>query len=419
MVSLLYEIWNTIRQNKMRTFLTGFAVAWGIFMLIVLLGSGNGLKHGFAANWGDRMVNVVQIWGGRTNIPYAGFQSGRWIGLDDNDLRFTSQEFPDEINATMGNINLGSKNISYGTEYLSSGLRGVEPDIMPVEGFKIAQGNGRFINGLDIREKRKVIVISQRAREILFKGKDEEAIGKNVNVAGTMYTVVGIYYMEDRQDITNSFIPLSTAKMVYGRGINLSNLAFTLSDKITDEKTNTDFMNRYKKRFAEEHQISPEDDNAIWYWNRFGNYVQITSVSGFIDIAVWIIGIFTLLSGIVGVSNIMLITVRERTREFGIRKSMGASPMSILKLVVLESIIITTIFGYIGLVCGVGITEFAAQFFEPTSGRDSFNAFLNPTVDIGVAVQATALLIMAGTLAGLFPALKAVKIKTIEAINDK
>ncbi|MDR1984809.1 MAG: ABC transporter permease [Prevotellaceae bacterium] len=417
MISLLYEILNTIRRNKMRTFLTGFAVAWGIFMLIVLLGSGNGLKNGFSSNWGDRLQNVVQIWGGRTNIPYAGFQSGRWIGLDNKDLEFTSAEFQKEVNFAVGNINLGSKNISNGQEYLSSSIQGVYPQRLTIDGLKIAQGDGRFINDLDIREKRKAVVISQRAKEILFK--DETAIGKNVNIAGIIYTVVGIYYNENRQDVTGSYIPLSTAQIIYNRGVNISNLAFTLSENIDSEETNTDFMNRYKKRFAQLHQVSPKDDNAIWYRNRFEDYMQMAKVSTFINIAVWIIGIFTLFSGIVGVSNIMLITVRERTREFGIRKSIGASPFSILKLVVVESIFITTIFGYIGLVCGVGITEFASGFFEPSAGRDSFNAFLNPTVDINVAIQATLLLIIAGTVAGLFPALKAVKIKTIEALNNK
>jgi putative ABC transport system permease protein len=401
----------------MRTFLTGFAVAWGIFMLIVLLGSGNGLKNGFSSNWGDRLQNVVQIWGGRTNIPYAGFQSGRWIGLDNKDLEFTSAEFQKEVNFAVGNINLGSKNISNGQEYLSSSIQGVYPQRLTIDGLKIAQGDGRFINDLDIREKRKAVVISQRAKEILFK--DETAIGKNVNIAGIIYTVVGIYYNENRQDVTGSYIPLSTAQIIYNRGVNISNLAFTLSENIDSEETNTDFMNRYKKRFAQLHQVSPKDDNAIWYRNRFEDYMQMAKVSTFINIAVWIIGIFTLFSGIVGVSNIMLITVRERTREFGIRKSIGASPFSILKLVVVESIFITTIFGYIGLVCGVGITEFASGFFEPSAGRDSFNAFLNPTVDINVAIQATLLLIIAGTVAGLFPALKAVKIKTIEALNNK
>ena len=416
MISLLYEILSTIKRNKLRTFLTGFAVAWGIFMLIVLLGAGNGLKNGFSANWGDRLLNVVQIWGGRTNIPYAGFQSGRYIRLDNKDLQFTATEFPEEVNFAVGNIRLGTKNISFGVEYLSSSLSGVSPNMMTIDGLKMAQGDGRFINELDIRENRKSIVISQRAKDILFK--KDNAIGKKVNVAGIMYTVVGVYYIEDRQDATNSYIPISTAQIIYNRGINISNLAFTLSDKINDEESSTEFMKRYKKRFASQHQFSPDDD-AIWYWNRFDSYLEVATVSNFINIAVWIIGIFTLLSGIVGVSNIMLITVRERTREFGIRKAIGASPMSILRHVVVESIIITTVFGYIGLVCGVGITEFAAQFFEPTHGRDSFNAFLNPTVDINIAIQATLLLIIAGMLAGFFPALKAVKIKTIEALNSR
>ncbi|MDR0560457.1 MAG: ABC transporter permease [Prevotellaceae bacterium] len=417
MLNLLFEILSTIRRNKLRTFLTGFAVAWGIFMLIVLLGSGNGLKNGFSANWGDQLVNVVQIWGGRTKIPYDGFQAGRWIRLDARDLQFTSEEFPDEISFAIGNVQLGSKNMSFGTEYVSSNIRGASPNRVIVDGLKLSEG--RFINNLDINEYRKTIIISKRTKEILFK--NETATGKHVNVDGIVYTVAGVFYLDNRQDETGSYIPLSTAQIVYNRGIAISNLSFTLNgEKIDDKESSNEFMNRYKKRFAIQHRISPDDD-AIWYWNRFESYLELSNVSTFINIAVWIIGIFTLLSGIVGVSNIMLITVRERTREFGIRKSIGASPASILKLVIAESVIITTIFGYIGLVCGVGLTEFLSTVFQPAASGDgkSLSIFLNPTVDIGVAIQATLLLITAGTLAGFFPALKAVRIKTIEALNSK
>ncbi|MDR3236115.1 MAG: ABC transporter permease [Prevotellaceae bacterium] len=413
MLSLLYEILNSIRRNKLRTFLTGFSVAWGIFMLIILLGSGNGLKNAFSAGWGDMLVNVVRIYGGRTNIPYAGFQSGRWIGLNNTDMQFPVEEFPDEVNFTTGSVRLGSKNISVGTEYLVSSLEGSTPNEVVVAGLTIVQG--RYINELDMREKRKTIVISQRTKNILFNTGD--AIGKTVNVEGIMYTVAGVYSVKDQQNLTGAFIPLSTAQVVYNQGINISMAALSLSDKINDIPSNDEFMQRYKKRFAQQHQISPNDDNAIWYWNRFESYLQTATVGYVINIAVWIIGIFTLLSGIVGVSNIMLITVRERTREFGIRKSIGASPASILTLVVVESIVITTVFGYIGLVCGVGLTELLAGLF--TSSGDGLSIFVNPTVDINVAVQATVLLVVAGTLAGFFPALKAVKIKTIEALNNK
>ena len=415
MISLLYEILNTIRRNKMRTFLTGFAVAWGIFMLIVLLGSGNGLKNGFSSNWGSRLINVVQIWGGRTNIPYAGFQSGRWINLDDRDLRFTATDFPGEVNFVVGNLRVGTRNISYGTEYISSRITGVSPKFMIIEGLKIDKG--RFVNDLDVREKRKTVVISRRTSEVLFK--QGSAIGRHVNMDGIIYTVVGVYYIDDRQDVTDSYISLSTAQIIYNKGIRVSNLAFTLDESIDSEETNTDFTNRYKARFARLHQIAPTD-NAIWYWNRFENYLQVTTVSNFINMAVWIIGIFTLISGIVGVSNIMLITVRERTREFGIRKAIGASPGKILRLVVTESIIITAVFGYAGLVCGVGVTELLGNIFKGSNGgSNSMNVFVNPTVDLNVAIQATVLLIIAGTLAGFFPALKAVRIKTIEALNSR
>lgn len=417
MINILQEIFSAMRRNKMRTFLTGFSVAWGIFMLIVLLGSGNGLKNGFNSNWGSMLVNVAQVFGGRTNVPYQGLPANRQIPLYNQDINFIENEFPDEVGFATGMVRLGSKNMSFGSEYLMSGVSGANEGILIINGMKMAEG--RFINELDLREHRKTVVISRRTAEILFKGG--EAIGKHVNLDGNMFLVVGVYYIENRQDETSSLIPLTTAQVIYRRGINLSVLAFTLSEKINSLETSNDFMRRSRASIGRLRQVAPTDLNALWYWNRFDNYLQMATVSNFINIAVWIIGIFTLLSGIVGVSNIMLITVRERTREFGIRKAVGASPAGILRLVVLESIIITAIFGYIGLVCGVGITEIMANVFgaSPSADRHSMSFFVNPTVDINVAIQATVLLIIAGTLAGFFPALKAVRLKTIEALASK
>ncbi|MDR2423769.1 MAG: ABC transporter permease [Prevotellaceae bacterium] len=417
MISLLQEILSTIRRNKMRTFLTGFAVAWGIFMLIVLLGAGNGLKNGFTSNWGDELVNVVMVFGGRTNVPYAGLPSKRQIVLYNQDVDFAETEFSGEVGFATARTNLGSKNISFGAEYINSSVYGATADIMMINGLKLDEG--RFINYPDLKEKRKTTVLSKKAVEILFKGA--QAIGKHVNIDGNMYLVTGIYHVENRQDQTTAYIPLTTSQAIYSMGHRVSNMAFTLSEKIDNLEGSNDFIHRYKNRVGQFKQISPNDNGALWYWNRFENYLQMAGVSRFINIAVWIIGIFTLLSGIVGVSNIMLVTVRERTREFGIRKAIGASPASILRLVVIESIIITTIFGYIGLVCGVGITELMSGMFGKSAGSAgiSMNVFVNPTVDLNVAIQATVLLIVAGTMAGFFPALKAVRIKTITALNSK
>ena len=381
MIDLWQEIYGTIKRNKLRTFLTGFAVAWGIFMLIVLLGAGNGLIHAFEENSGERALNSIRVYGGWTTKPYDGLKEGRSIDLDNRDLEDTEAFFTDRVEGA---------------------------------GATLYQ-----INQTDIRERRKSIVLHRKSADVLFGKTHTEPLGRFVNAGGVAYQVVGIYDDEGSSEPNSAFIPFSTLQTIYNKGNRLNSIIFTTKG-LTTEASNEQFEADYRRVIAANHRFDPTDDGAIWLWNRFTSYLQAMAAMGILRTAIWVIGIFTLLSGIVGVSNIMLITVRERTHEFGIRKALGAKPRSILWLIIVESVVITTLFGYVGMVAGIGATEWMdAAFGSQTVDAGMFEAkmFSNPTVDLGIAVQATVTLIVAGTLAGLFPARKATRIRPIEALR--
>lgn len=416
MIDIWQEIYGTIKRNKLRTFLTGFAVAWGIFMLIVLLGAGNGIIHAFEENASERALNSIRLGGGWTTKSYDGLKEGRRIQLENKDLATTQRSFTDNIITAGATLWQSSMNISFGQEYINISLMGVHPNYVESEAIKIFAG--RFINQNDIKERRKVIILHKKSAEILFGKSHTDPIGKFVNAGGVAYQVVGLY--DDQGDQSSSaYIPFSTLQTIYNKGNKLNNIIFTTKG-LTNEASNDAFEKEYRKAIAANHRFDPDDESAIWIWNRFTQYLQTQSVAGILRTAIWVIGIFTLLSGIVGVSNIMLITVKERTREFGIRKALGAKPLSILWLIIVESVTITTFFGYIGMVAGIAVTEWMnAAFGTQTADAGMFQAkmFSNPTVDLGIAIQATLTLVIAGTLAGFFPAKKAVSISPIEALR--
>ena len=311
MIDLWQEIYGTIKRNKLRTFLTGFAVAWGIFMLIVLLGAGNGIIHAFEQNASERALNSIRLGGGWTTKSYEGLKEGRRIQMENKDLAATEKYFPDNIITAGATLRQGDVNISFGQEYINISLMGVHPNYVQSEAIKTA--TGRFINRNDIKERRKVI--------ILFGKSHTEPVGRFVNAGGVAYQVAGLY--EDQGDQSSvAFIPFSTLQTIYNKGDKLNNIIFTTKN-LTSEEANEAFEKEYRKVIAANHRFDPEDEGAIWIWNRFTQYIQTQNVAGLLRTAIWVIGIFTLLSGIVGVSNIMLITVKERTREFGIRKALG------------------------------------------------------------------------------------------------
>ena len=417
MIDLWQEIYGTIKRNKLRTFLTGFAVAWGIFMLIVLLGAGNGIIHAFEESSGERALNSIRVYGGWTTKPYDGLKEGRSIDLDNRDLEDTEAYFTDRVEEAGATLYQAATDISYGPEYVNLSLNGVHPNYPEVEPVKVVEG--RFVNQTDIRERRKSIVLHRKSADVLFGKTHTDPLGKFVNAGGVAYQVVGIYDDEGSSEPSSAFIPFTTLQTIYNKGNDVNSIIFTTKG-LTTEESNEQFEADYRRVIGANHRFDPTDEGAIWLWNRFTSYLQAMAAMGILRTAIWVIGIFTLLSGIVGVSNIMLITVRERTHEFGIRKALGAKPRSILWLIIVESVVITTVFGYIGMVAGIGATEWMdAAFGSQTVDNGMFEAkmFSNPTVDLGIAVQATVTLIVAGTLAGLFPARKATKIRPIEALR--
>ena len=410
-MELLNEIWQTARRNKLRTALTGFAVAWGIFMLIVLLGAGNGLINANLKQTDRFLSSSMVVFGSETSMPYQGMKEGRWIHLRERDIDITDEEFKtviDEVGAQYFTSGL----ISNGQQYLSSQIAGVYPNHIKID--KVEMMEGRFINNIDIQQKRKVLVISNKQAKEL-----KTHIGQFVKVGNFAFQIVGIY-KEQENGRANMFSSYSAIKSIYGaKTDDAGRIEFTFHG-LKSMAENDAFEKDYRQRLNLTHQVHPEDESAIYLWNRYTQNMQMQDGISIIRTALWIVGLFTLLSGIVGVSNIMLITVKERTHEFGIRKAIGAKPWSILKLIIVESVIITTIFGYIGMILGIAANE----YMDATIGHTKVDAglfkatmFLDPTVGLDVCFEATMVMIIAGTIAGLIPALKASRIRPIEALR--
>jgi len=423
MNNLFHEIIESIRRNKLRTCLTGFAVTWGIFMLIVLLGAGNGLLNSFIFGENNLVTNTMTVGGGITSEPYAGFESGRYISLDEADMSFLPEsDLSDYIDKVTTNATKGGYTLSYGRRYFNNvSLYGTFPSDAQMNGVKMI--TGRFINENDIKEKRKVIVLHQMfVRNFLSGGTDYDSIlGKRVKVGNLSFQVIGVRFAEENMDDRSLYVPYSTMKSIYHLDDNLDQITFTFHGLETEED-NEIFETELRSMLNSRHMAAPDDKSATWISNRFTQFKQLNKVKALLQTALWVIGLLTLLSGIVGVSNIMLITVKERTHEFGIRKAIGAKPWSLIKLIISESVFITAIFGYIGMILGL----FACEIMDRTVGQndysifgESFKIFVNPTVGVGTAVGATIVLIVAGTIAGMVPAAKAARVKPIEALREE
>ncbi len=417
MIEVILEIWQTARRNKLRTSLTGFAVAWGIFMLVVLLGAGNGLINAQMQN-NDRYVdNSMMIFGGMTSKPYDGLKEGRDIRLDNNDLATTQSRFIQNVDKAGAVLYEGGATITVGENYVSSSLRGVYPMDQEINKKEIVAG--RFINDIDIRDQRKVLILPENQARELVPHNPRSLVGKNVKVGDLAFTVIGIEKEDKSRMSTEVTVPFTTLQTIYNYGNRVGRINFTFHG-LTTEKENEAFEERYRATINRQHQAAPDDEDAIWIWNRFTQAMQMAKGLNIIRTALWVIGLFTLLSGIVGVSNIMLITVRERTREFGIRKAIGASPLSILRIIITESIVVTGFFGYIGMLLGVCANLYmdATLGSKPIeTGLFTTTVFVDPTVSLGTCVGVTLVLVVAGTIAGLMPALKAAKIRPIEALR--
>lgn len=415
MLDLWQEIMSTIKANKLRTFFTGFAVAWGIFMLIILLASGNGLSNGVAMNFASESKNAIYLWPGTTSMAYGGYQSGRRMKLNDKDIFLSEHQIPHVETVAYKYYVNENTTYSNGNKTGIYPIVGVTTNYFKLEGIELLPGKGRFINIMDIREQRKVIAINEKIADVLFP--KENPVGKNVKVNNVVYKVVGVVKYMTGNDSREGYIPISTAKTIYNFGENGYDGIILSAPSLKTAKDNDDYNVTIRKGFASLHTFNPEDRSALGIWNNSQNYIQTMGIFSAIALFVWIIGIGTLIAGIVGVSNIMLITVKERTKEFGIRKALGASPNSIIKLILIESVLITSSFGYVGMLLGIGITELISFFIDQTPAEAGNTLFRNPTVDVGIVLSALALLIIAGLIAGYIPAKKAVSIKPIEALR--
>ena len=417
MLDTIQEIYASINRNKLRTALTGFSVAWGIFMLIVLLGAGNGLIHGITNNMGDFLANSMMVFGGQTSKPHNGMKEGRNITLNDGDISTTRQRFGANVESVGAEIQQSDITISLGENYVSSTLCGAYPNEAVINKIHILAG--RFINDIDIAEQRKVLVVGDDQARELTAGNATSLVGQTVKVDNFAFQVVGILKSDNSGMGTETYTSFTTLRTMFGRGDKADRLLFAFHG-LNSLQANNDFERQYKVAINRNHGAAPDDEESTWLWNRFTQNLQMNTGMSIIRLALWIVGIFTLLSGMVGVSNIMLISVKERTREFGIRKAIGAKPASILRLIITESIVITTFFGYIGMLLGIA----ANQYMDATLGHQTtdlgfakITTFLNPTVGLDVCIEATLLMVLAGTLAGMLPAIRAARTRPIEALR--
>ena len=416
MHDIITEIWSTARRNKLRTTLTGFAVAWGIFMIIVLLGAGNGLINATMKMASDFLTNSMEAYGGQTSKAYQGLSEGRYIQLNKQDLEASESEFKNNIDE-VGACYYFNSIVTLGEQYMSMQIVGVYPVHTKI--VKQMLICGRFVNDIDQREKRKVLVLNDKQAKELEPRDFKTLLGKYVKVGDFSFKVVGIYKNPGDGE-GNAYSAYSTIKGIYGANSpSIGNIEFTFHG-LTTEEANEAFEKDYRRRLNANHQAHPEDERAIWLWNSYTQSLQMENGMAIIHTFLWVIGLFTLLSGIVGVSNIMLITVKERPHEFGIRKAIGAKPWSILKLIITESVIITTFFGYVGMLFGI----FANEYMDATLGHEVTNLgiekislFVDPTVGLDVCFEATMVMVIAGTIAGLIPAYKASRIRPIEALR--
>lgn len=418
MRDIFIEILTTIKHNRLRTALTGFSVAWGIFILIVLLGAGNGLINATMGNSSRFLATSMVVYGGETSKAYDGLGENRDVQLNDKDFNITSEGFPNNVESVGAELSQQGETLVNGSDYTTGiNLSGVYPNDVEIN--KRTMICGRFINELDLKERRKSIVISSDMAKELLPQSPLSLNGQMIRTTTLAFRVVGIYESQKNSMGNDAFIPFTTFRAIYNKGDKTGNIVFSFSN-LNSEAENEAFESDYRARINRQHRAAPDDENAIWIWNRFTQALSMDTATGLLRTALWVIGILTLISGIVGVSNIMLITVRERTHEFGIRKAIGAKPWSILRLIIIESIVITTFFGYIGMVLGIA----ANLYMDATIGQETIDnglfaiqMFTNPTVGIDVCVKATLLMIVAGTLAGMVPARKAAKIRPIEALR--
>ena len=414
LLDLFEEIYVSMSRNKLRIALTGFSIAWGIFLLIVLLGAGNGLLHGMMSNFASQSVNKVRLYPGRTQEARDGLPKGREIYFDLKDVEYLRGLFPHEIASVQPQVESYGQ-LTVGENHVSSSLTGVYPEAIAQNGISILMG--RSLNEIDVRERRKVMLMHEKNAELLYDDASV-ALGEWVKVGEIKYLIVGIYKSKNANREDDSYIPITTAATIYKPDNHFSQVTLMVQHLETAE-ANEAFNDSLRSVLARRKHFGKKERGAIWIWNSYEDYLQTMTAMNGIQLLIWIIGIATLIAGVTGISNIMLITVRERTHEFGIRKAIGARPAEIVRLVLCESVAITLVFGYIGMFFGLGLTELIGMVLTMggDTGNENFTIFQDPTVDLNIVIAATIVMVIAGVIAGYVPAKRAVSIKPIEALS--
>lgn len=406
------EIFQAISKNKLRTFLTGISVASGIFILVILLGAGKGLQNGIEKQFERDAEGIIEVWSGVTTKEYKGLNPGRYVQMHNSDYDLAVQKFKDQLVLKSAGAGLWNTQMAYKKETGSYQIRGANADMQQIENMTITQG--RFVNVNDLQNREKVAVIGEKLRLTMFK--DENPIGKIFTINGVPFQVVGIFTDPGgEREESRAFLPFTTTQNVFGLGTNINNMFYTLKKESTYEQALAE-SNKFTVGLASllkaKNVVAPDDEGAIQVHSSVENAKQFYDLNLYIRLFFWWVGICTIIAGVVGVSNIMLIIVKERTKEIGIRKALGATPFSIVMMILHESIFITTIAGFVGLLASLALLEFAGPMITS-------EFFLNPQVDFNVAMTTLVLLIIAGAMAGFFPAFRAAKIKPIVALRDE
>ena len=402
------EIWETVKRHKLRTAVTAFSVSWGIFMLVLLLAFGNGLGRGVAHTFGNNAINSIWLYAGKTSMPYKGLPKGRQIQFDTDDYELLKSELHG-VEYISGRVDRwGAQDVSYKGKSSGYSMKGVHPEYRYLENTEVRKG--RYINDEDIQKNRKVTVIGEPVAEFFFP--NEDPLGKQLNVAGIVYQVVGVFY-DDGGDRENKMlhVPLRIAQIAYNQGRKINQIMFTTADATLEDTKLIE--KQVLSLLARRKNFDPRDISAINIRNNYENFEKFNAVIVFVKNFVGFVGIMTLIAGVVGVGNILLITVKERTKEFGIRKALGATPFSIVFMVVLESVVITFISGYLGLLASTALLQFINNTV-PDMGYVQ-----NPDIDLSIALIALFVLVFTGMLAGLLPAYRAAKINPIEALRSE
>ncbi|MBT8182740.1 MAG: ABC transporter permease [Eudoraea sp.] len=406
------EIFDTIRKNKLRTFLTGLSVASGIFILVILLGFGQGMQNGVAHEFEEDAATSVWVWPGVTSKEFKGLNPGRSIQLKNENYESSLALFGDKIEYKSPRIFVRNVSVNYGKEALVYGIQGVSYDFQFIENAKMSEG--RFLNYQDEITTAKVAIIGNKIKRDVFKDV-ETPLGEYINISGVLFKIVGTYSEREDREEERIYIPITTAQRVFNGGDRINNMSYTLPMEENFDLAviqATAFKEKLQAHLQQVHTVAPEDTGAIQVWSALEEAKRYYSLIGNIKFFFWFVGICTIIAGVVGVSNIMLIVVKERTREIGIRKALGAKPWSIVGMILQESIFVTAISGFAGLIFSMGLLEIVGPYVE-------VDYILNPSVNFNVALSTVLVLIFAGAVAGFFPAWRAASIHTIEALRDE